>query len=98
MLYTLLLKMKTSATAQEYYSLLIPFTNMPHISIDVEILSNLKDNNNYNQFLKLSTIENGPNCQKLGLRLWLCISRIAIAMYKLKEDFVNMFILRKNLS
>ena len=73
MLCTLLLKMKTSATAQAYYSLPFHFTNMPHICIEVEILSNLKDNNNYNQFLKLSAIENGPNCRKLGLRLWLCI-------------------------
>ena len=70
MLCTLLLNMKTSATAHEYYSSPpFPFTNMPHICIEVEILSNIKDNNNYNQFLKLSAIENGPNCRKLGLRL-----------------------------
>jgi hypothetical protein len=62
------IKLKMKATAQEYYSCVSPpppppfSTNMPHICIEVEILSNLKDNNSYNQFLKLSAIENGPNC------------------------------------
>ena len=62
MLCTILLNMKTSATAQEYSSSSsFSFKNMTHICIEVEILSNLKDNNSYNQFLKLSSIENGPN-------------------------------------
>jgi hypothetical protein len=71
---------------------------MPPICIEVEILSNLKDNNSYNQFLKLAAIENGLNCRKLGLCLWLCISQIMTTMYKMKEDVFHLFILRENLS